>query len=104
MSDDLLTHTLRVIQQCLSARGLPAQQVAPVLRAVDTEMRAIFGGDRAYVRAHGHALRDRAICEEYASGHGVATLAHRYTLTVRRVRQILARNPAISHYNAASKG
>lgn len=98
MTDDLLTHALRAIQQRMAARGVPAQQVDPVLREVDAEMRGMFGGDRAYVPARGHALRDRAICEKYASGHGIARLAHRYEMTERRIRQILAKGAHISRY------
>jgi Mor family transcriptional regulator len=41
-------------------------------------------------------MRDMAICDEYASGHSVATLAHRYQLTDRQIWRILAASPAIS--------
>ncbi len=103
MTDDLLARTLHAIQLRMAARGVPPQQVDPILREVDAEMRGIFGGDRAYVPARSHALRDRALCEEYASGHGIERLAHRYALTERHVRRILLKHAAISRYKAPAK-
>lgn len=98
--DDIVTYALRAVQTRLLAAGMPAQQCSALSAEVDAELRAVYGCQRVYVPERGRvrSLRDAAMCEEYASGHSVATLAHRYQLSERHVRNVLASMPGISKY------
>lgn len=96
--DDIVTYTMRAVQQRLQAQGMPAPQCRALTAEVDAEVRMLYGNERVYVPQRGRArsLRDRAICEEYASGHSVATLMHRYQLKERQIYNVLSSMPEIS--------
>lgn len=98
--DDIVTYTLRALEVRLQSAGVPAQQSRAIASEVDAEVRAVYGNQRVYVPERGRvrSLRDRAICEEYASGHSVDTLAYRYQLSERHVRRVLSSMPSISKF------
>lgn len=98
--DDIITYTMRAVQQRLQAHGIDAPQCRAITAEVDAEVRVLYGNERVYVPQRGRArsLRDAAICEEYASGHGAATLAHRYQLSESQIFRVLAANRGASKY------
>jgi len=66
-----------------------------VLRDVEAEVRADWGGERHYIAKQGEtgreqmAERDAAIRRDYAHGERIDFLARRHGISVKRVRQIL---------------
>lgn len=90
MRRDIVHHTLTAVRGQLAEHGVAPEQVDAALSAAAREVRQVYGGDTVYVAAHGHSARDGALCADHAAGHNIATLAQRYALTPRRVRQILS--------------
>lgn len=90
MRHDIVQHTLQAVRKRLIDAGAAPTHVDQALGGAAVEVRRTYGGDTVYVAAQGRSARDGALCADHAAGHNIATLAQRYALTPRRVRQILS--------------
>lgn len=67
-----------------------------VMRSVEAEIRADFGGERHYIAkigSSGHERqfgRNKSICDDFRRGVSKANLSIRYNLSLRRIDQIVA--------------
>ena len=72
-----------------------------MLGEIESEVRQDWGGERPYIAKIGEsgrakiAARDRQICAAYKSGLREDHLRLRYTLTVRRISQIVAEGATV---------
>lgn len=86
--NDLLADLL---QRIAALTQLPPAQ----LEAIEAELRAEWGGDRAYIARVGEAAvrlqaqRDIRIRQQFRAGESVKFLARRWQLSERRIRKIL---------------
>lgn len=79
------------------ARVIAVWEGAPVdiLQRVEADVRADWGGDRAYIRKIGEVgeiartQREEAIRQDYRRGERVAFLARKWRLSARRIQQIV---------------
>ncbi|MDR0251070.1 MAG: hypothetical protein LBI35_07185 [Burkholderiales bacterium] len=83
--DDLNAHILHLVGE-----GIPVPEAC--LRAEEA-IRKVWGGDRPYIKktAQDETLsdRDRAIIAAYQRGERAELLALRYSVSVRRVQQLI---------------
>lgn len=94
MSNDIIIDTLDTLIALLRRNGC---EVLPAHRSeAERIARAAWGGERPYVAKVGesqqHAIsqRDRAILRDHQRGVHAPVLARRYSLSLRRVQEILA--------------
>jgi Mor family transcriptional regulator len=81
-----------VLQRVSAITQLPPEQI----QAIEAELRADWGGDRAYIARMGEcgarlqAQRDIRIRQEHRNGESVRLLSRRWNLSDRRIRQIIS--------------
>jgi Mor family transcriptional regulator len=81
-----------VLQRVSAITRLPPEQI----QAIEAELRADWGGDRAYIARMGEcgarlqAQRDIRIRQEHRNGESVRLLSRRWNLSDRRIRQIIS--------------
>jgi len=83
-SEDVVDYTLRCAVEAGANESL--------MRMLDEHIREIFGGDRVYIptrRGAGHSERNAKIRRDYQSGERVELLIRRYSLSRRRIYEIL---------------
>ena len=84
-SNDIVSDMLQRLAGRLGADAFPPA----LMRSMEAEIRRDWAGNQVYVTASPKHKRDAAMMDAYRSGVGIAQLAVRYELSVRRVRQIL---------------